>query len=1078
MIFSHKAKSGIIACLCAGFAALALVLAASGCSSSSSSGGTKTYTVTFNANAGDGEYTGEMQKQTVKKGEPLTLAENAFKREGYIFKGWNTVASPTDENPGVAYSDCQRFMPTGNLVLYAQWEEIVAGASIVTFKLKDGTTIDTQQVLEGAVAPEPEIPVKEGAEFAGWFTMNEGGTALSSVPFDFTAIITENITLYANWKYSVTFNANAETVTGEMAVQYFIEDVEAALTENAFERDGFIFKGWNASQDGSGTSYDDKAALSLTANLVLYAQWEEIAAGSVTYVVKHMQQAVAGDDYLEVTTEKKIGVAGELTAAAPKEYTGFTALAVAQETIAEDGSTVVEVKYDRIIINLTINLDEGFTTTALTDGKLTGRYGAPVVVVSPVKDGFTFEGWNTKGGTLPETFLEDGTYTAVYEEIPAGQTTYTVKHLKQNVDGEGYTEEESDREIKNGEVGSLTLASAKTYEGFTSVAFEQAVIADGGATTVEIKYNRIPVSLTVNLNGGLIEFAIPDGKLTCLYGGTVYVETPIKFDAEFEGWYKDAAFTNTFNVDAPLIKDADIYARYKYTVTFESNGGALLDSVVVKDGESFSAPVPVKTDASFAGWYSDAEFTAPFAADTVTKNTVLYARWGYTVTFNANTPSDGTVSGTMEVQNIAAGVSQHLNEAAFICEGYIFNGWNTAEDGSGTTYADKESISVSENIVLYAQWIKAQAGFFPVTFNMNGGNAIDVQQVEDGGCATEPSNPTKANASFEGWYADAAFTSPFSFATPITQVTTIYARWQYTVTFNTNGGSEVSAAIVKDGETLSEPSAPSKTGTAFDAWYLSVSAAEAVTFPMTVNADTTLYARYNCTLTFNTNGGSSIDPVTVTEGGSVTLPAAEKAGVTFAGWYVDSGFTTPFTASTIAVNTTVYARYKCTITFDANGGSGTMTAQEFYTDSTGGTLSTCAFTRDGYTFLGWGTSNASDADVTWNDGAAVSFTANTTLYAVWAFKFTFVTVDNSDLTVDVLKGEVIRLTAKSGYTDYKWTVNGKDAVNVISGASLNEDGSRLTFSAASVTGLIDRITVSALNENGRKYMTSFEIVTE
>ena len=77
------------------------------------------YTITFNANGG----AGSMEPQIIEKGNSAILSGNLFNRnDGYGFAGWNTVQEPTEENPGMNYSDESEITPTENMTLYAQWK--------------------------------------------------------------------------------------------------------------------------------------------------------------------------------------------------------------------------------------------------------------------------------------------------------------------------------------------------------------------------------------------------------------------------------------------------------------------------------------------------------------------------------------------------------------------------------------------------------------------------------------------------------------------------------------------------------------------------------------------------------------------------------------------------------------------------------------------------------------------------------------------------------------------------------------------------------------------------------------------
>lgn len=137
----------------------------------------------------------------------------------------------------------------------------------------------------------------------------------------------------------------------------------------------------------------------------------------------------------------------------------------------------------------------------------------------------------------------------------------------------------------------------------------------------------------------------------------------------------------------------------------------------------------------------------------------------------------------------------------------------------------------------------------------------------------------------------------------------------YTVTFDSQGGSAVSAQTVKEGEKVAEPAAPTKAGVVFGGWYTSTDYAKAWDFDKSVvTEDITLYARWaskTFTVSFDTNGGTPIESQEVAEGGLIAnLPIPVKDGSAFAGWYTDKGLTTKFNENTpITGNTTLYAKW-------------------------------------------------------------------------------------------------------------------------------------------------------------------------
>ena len=273
-------------------------------------------------------------------------------------------------------------------------------------------------------------------------------------------------------------------------------------------------------------------------------------------------------------------------------------------------------------------------------------------------------------------------------------------------------------------------------------------------------------------------------------------------------------------------------------------------------------------------------------------------------------------TGTMTPQ--VANVSTALTTNTFTREGYTFSGWNTLANGTGTNYTDGAIYPFTSNITLYAKWT---VNSYTITFNSNGGSAVAAITQPFGSAVSAPTAPTKTGNTFGGWYSDAGLTTAYTFTTMPASNITLYAKWtvnSYTITFNSNGGSAVAAITQPFGSAVSAPTAPT------------------------------------------------------------------KAGYTFGGWYSDAGLTTAYTFTTMpAANITLYAKWTSlpthTVTFDSNGGTGTMTPQVANVP-TALTLNT--FTRTGYTFAGWNTL-ANGTGTNFANGASYSFSADITLYAKW-----------------------------------------------------------------------------------------------
>ena len=91
----------------------------------------------------------------------------------------------------------------------------------------------------------------------------------------------------------------------------------------------------------------------------------------------------------------------------------------------------------------------------------------------------------------------------------------------------------------------------------------------------------------------------------------------------------------------------------------------------------------------------------------------------------------------------------------------------------------------------------------------------------------QPTAPTKEGYTFAGWYSDSGLTQDFDFTTPISTDITLYAKWDvnyYTVTFDSNGGSAITARSIQAGQKATKPDDPTKDGYDFKGWTLNGSA--------------------------------------------------------------------------------------------------------------------------------------------------------------------------------------------------------------------------------------------------------------
>ena len=268
-------------------------------------------------------------------------------------------------------------------------------------------------------------------------------------------------------------------------------------------------------------------------------------------------------------------------------------------------------------------------------------------------------------------------------------------------------------------------------------------------------------------------------------------------------------------------------------------------------------------------------------------------------------------------------------------------------DGNGNSYEPGGSVP-ADVTELTAQWT---APTYAVTLNTNGGtiNSGNVTGYTYGVGATLPTDVTRTGYTFKGWYDNKNLTG-----SPVTAIggaetgnKEYWAKWeinQYTITFDTNGGSEIAPITQDYGTEITAPDNPTRKGYTFKGWDKEI--------PETMPAENiTVKAQWGInqyTITFDTNGGNEIAPITQDYGTKITAPAdPTRKGYTFKGWDKEIPETMP------AGNITVKAQWEInqyTIAFDTNGGSEIAPITQDY-----GTEITAPDnpTRKGYTFKGW-----------------------------------------------------------------------------------------------------------------------------
>ena len=341
-------------------------------------------------------------------------------------------------------------------------------------------------------------------------------------------------------------------------------------------------------------------------------------------------------------------------------------------------------------------------------------------------------------------------------------------------------------------------------------------------------------------------------------------------------------------------------------VSIDLGGGKLGGSsediqIIVKSGESFTAPAsdgltrPDGDTGSYFMWLgSNGKLYAPgdsVPAD-VTTLTVQWTAPTYAVTLNTN---GGTINNG-NVTEYTYGVGATLPTADDMTyTGYTFKGWYDNENLTGSPVTAIGGTETGNK----EYWAKWEINQYTITFDTNGGSEIAPITQDYGTAITAPANPTRKGYTFKGWDKEIPETMP-------AENMTVKAQWeinQYTITFDTNGGSEIAPITQDYGTAITTPADPTRKGYTFKGWDKEI--------PKTMPAENiTVKAQWEInqyTITFDTNGGSEIAPITQNYGTKITAPAdPTRKGYTFKGWDKEIPETMP------AENITITARWRDT----------------------------------------------------------------------------------------------------------------------------------------------------------------------
>lgn len=366
---------------------------------------------------------------------------------------------------------------------------------------------------------------------------------------------------------------------------------------------------------------------------------------NTAYTVKHWQQNLDAENYTCADTENGTGTTGASVTPAVNTYEGFTAPNTQTVTIAADGSTVVNYYYTRN--SYTVSLSPG-TGIASVSGAGTYAYGATVTIDADVKTGYSWQQWSDGKTDKSRSFTMGASDVSLTAQATLNQYTITY------------------------DLAGGTLPDGDANPGSYTVESEDITLANPTKTGYAF--------------AGWTGTGLDDASETVTIA---------------QGSTGDRGYTATWTAN-------------NYAITYEGMDGAEAGEHQPAShtyGTATTVSDPTKTGYTFAGWRVNGSGEAvkdlTLGAEAYTADITLTATWTanrYTVAFDANGGS-----GTMAPQAFTYDEAQALAAASFTRAGHTFAGWNTAADGSGTSFADGTSVvnlsaEDGASVTLYAQW--------------------------------------------------------------------------------------------------------------------------------------------------------------------------------------------------------------------------------------------------------------------------------------------------------------------------------------------------------------------------------------
>lgn len=576
----------------------------------------------------------------------------------------------------------------------------------------------------------------------------------------------------------------------------------------------------------------------------------------VEFTVKHYQQNVSNDEYTLADTETKKGYTESAVGAglAKTDYTGFYSLLYDTTTkIAADGSTVVEVYYDRYYYLMNFNLDGGYGVEPIY-----ARYGAPISVDTPTKPGYTFDGWDK---TIPNTMPANNTTFKANWTVD-GQAKVTVVVWGENADDEEYSYiKSSEIQAKPGTTLTkddlthiLTCGKAAHKHNancYTSpldmdatlwklVKSDEVTVAADGTSIINVYYDRV-------------EFTLHFRKAHSSYDnyGTIKAKWGANIREAFNEKCKSAGTSNwsaTSNAKGPWTSYLDIMPTEGRTYYANTEGYGTSTAYYYVEGLDGKDKLFYENKSTGSGYTVTVEEFIEISGFTFNPGRsskvdddfdgaeFYYTRNSYNLKFyNYN----GEIEGRSKTVKYEAPLSSYNFTPGYPAglepNAYVFDGWYTTAGCYEGSKADLNTMTMpASDVILYAKWV-------PKTHTVKAYQTKDALENGEGALHTydnvphgttvtpTPADPKRDPYKFVGWFyiSDTGEEKAFDFSMPVNRDLNLYAKWSsntlmtYTVKYELGDGTTIAAPTTGSALAGSTKTFNAKTGTELNKDYQS-----------------------------------------------------------------------------------------------------------------------------------------------------------------------------------------------------------------------------------------------------------------